>query len=671
MSRTLVVAIVLALAGIAGAEPADADRTLSPYFVVEGAAPRGAPGAGAGIEPMPLERTRADIRVAGVIADVVVTQTYRNDGDRTIDARYVFPASTRAAVYGMKMKIGERVIEARIKEREAARVEYEEARRQGKTASLLEQDRPNVFLMRVANILPGDRIDVELRYTELLVPTEGTYELVYPQVAGPRYVSGRVAHGSHDRFTATPYTHEGAPPAYAFGVHVSLAAGMPIHAIDSPSHEIATAWGAGHTTASVDLDASAPDAGQKDFVLRYQLAGGDLASGVLTFQGASENFFLMMVQPPRRPAPEAIVPRDYVFIVDVSGSMTGFPLDTTKTLMRELLGRLRPTDTFDIELFSGASVTYAPRSVPATKANIDDAIAFLGRTAAGGGTELLPALRAGMKLPAPAGASRSFIVITDGYIAEEPAVFDHIRDHLGEANVFAFGIGSAVNRHLIEGIAKAGQGEPFIVLDERTAAAAAARLRSYVEQPVLTHLAVAFDGFGAYDVQPKVLPDVFAERPVIVLGKYKGTPAGTITLTGESGRGRFVSTLDASAAKPDAGNAALAQLWARTKISELSDFYNEDRNRDAVVALGLQYNLLTRFTSFIAVHQLVRTTGGSTEVAQPLPLPAGVTDQALGIEQGAEPGMLILLALVGLVMAGFTVRARRMACRKMSCRRVS
>jgi Ca-activated chloride channel family protein len=265
-------------------------------------------------------------------------------------------------------------------------------------------------------------------------------------------------------------------------------------------------------------------------------------------------------------------------------------------------------------------------------------------------------------MPKPEGTSRSFVVVTDGYIAEEPAVFDQIRDHLGEANVFSFGIGSSVNRHLMEGIAKAGQGEPFIVLDEKTGEEAAAKFRAYVEQPVLTHVAVKMDGFDAYDVEPQVIPDVFAQRPVIVFGKYKGAPTGTITLTGESGRGRFVSKLDVASSGPDAGNGALAYLWARSKISELSDFYNEDKNHDAVVALGLRYNLLTKFTSFIAVEQLVRTTAGSTDVAQPLPMPAGVSDMAVGgNEQGAEPGLLIVLGLIGGLLLGWHILAKKVA----------
>jgi Ca-activated chloride channel family protein len=239
-------------------------------------------------------------------------------------------------------------------------------------------------------------------------------------------------------------------------------------------------------------------------------------------------------------------------------------------------------------------------------------------------------------------------------------VFDEIRSHLDEANVFSFGIGSSVNRHLMEGVAKAGQGEAFIVEDEQEAAVAAVKFRQYVETPVLAHVAVSFDGFDAYDVQPQKLPDVFASRPVVVFGKYKGTPHGALKLTGDTGNGRFLATLDASAVKPDANNHALEQLWARMKISELSDFYNDEANQKEVTALGLQYHLLTKFTSFIAVQQIVRAATGSVDVDQPLPMPAGVSDSAVpDMAQGDEPPFL--LVMLGAVLAMVVARKRRFA----------
>jgi Ca-activated chloride channel homolog len=623
-----------------------ADKTESPYFVVEGSTP--------GLESLPLESTHADVHIAGVISDVKVTQTYRNDGDRTISARYVVPGSTRAAVYGMKMTIGDRTIVASIKEKEQAKAEYDAAKAAGKTASLLEEDRPNVFSMNVANILPKDRIQVELEYTELLVPTDGVYEMVYPTVVGPRYVSETA---TNTGFAHTPYTHAGAAPQSAFDIHIQLAAGMQIQALDSPSHKLATKLAADQKSATIDLDPSELTANNRDFVLHYALAGKSLASGLLLYQGPTENYFLAMVQPPARPAPEQIPPREYVFVVDVSGSMEGFPLHTAQGLMRDLLGRLRPTDSFDVVLFSGATALYAKQSVPATADEIGKAVAFVDNGRAGGGTELNAAVQTAMSLPKSSDSSRSFVVVTDGYIAEEPAVFETIRSHLGEANVFSFGIGTSVNRHLMEGVAKAGQGEAFIVESDKDAAVAAVKFREYVESPVLTHVAVKLDGLDAYDIQPATLPDVFASRPIVVFGKYRGAPNGTLAVTGRmgaTGAGAFTQTLAMASVAPSADNHALEQLWARMKISELSDFYNDTANQAEVTKLGLQYHLLTKFTSFIAVSQVVRTTAGSVDVDQPLPMPEGVSDQALG--QGDEPP-LPLVAL-GLALALWFARTK-------------
>ncbi|MEZ4364267.1 MAG: VIT domain-containing protein [Kofleriaceae bacterium] len=631
----------------AGADASD--RSLTPYFVVEGER------AGA---QFPLERTDIDAKIAGVIADVVLRQTYHNGGDKPINAQYVFPASTRAAVYGMKMTIGQRVIEARIKEREAARQEFEQAKREGKSASLLEQDRPNIFSMSVANILPGERVFVELRYTELLVPSEGVYELVVPTVVGPRY--GAPAKGAASG-AGVGYLPAGSAPPSPVSVQVAVAGGMPIQSLESPSHPLAMTWAQDRTTATLALKDPA-SAGDRDFVLRYRLSGSELASGLLLYPGDKENFFLMMVQPPQRPAPELIPPREYVFIVDVSGSMTGFPLDVTKRLMRDLLTRLRPTDRFNLLLFAGDSRLYAPESVPANATQIDAAIAYFDAQQSGGGTELLPAMQRALALPAAsAKASRSFVVITDGYISEEPELFEHIRDHLGDANVFSFGIGSSVNRHLIDGVAKAGQGEPFVVLSTDEADRVATKFRDYIESPVLTQVKASFQGFDAYDVAPASLPDVFAQRPVVVFGKWRGAPQGQISLTGVSGRGRFVNTFDVRRHAPQKTNSALRYLWARSKISELSDFSAEDANRDAVVKLGLEYNLLTRFTSFIAVLQVVRTDGRAQDVAQPQPLPAGVPEEAVGMEIGAEPPLLVV---IGLMLAAIAWRSRRRVARR-------
>jgi Ca-activated chloride channel family protein len=344
--------------------------------------------------------------------------------------------------------------------------------------------------------------------------------------------------------------------------------------------------------------------------------------------------------------------------------MEGFPLDTAKKLLHELSAGLRPVDKFNVILFSGASHVWSPRSLPATPQNVQAALADIDHERGGGGTELLPALEQAMSLGTEPGLSRSFVVVTDGYIEADKNAIDYVRAHLGDANVFSFGIGGSVNRFLIEGVAKAGQGEPFVLTDPGAAKDVGGRFRRYVSAPVLTNVRVGYDGFDAYDVEPKQAPDVFAERPVVVFGKWRGSAAGSITVSGVSGTGPYTQRFDVSQTSPRPENAALAYLWARSRIGSLSDFgFGEpgDDTKRAVTALGLEYSLLTPYTSFIAVAERVRNPGApATDVDQPLPLPAGVSASAVGDEsmQGApEPELwLLVLALLAALAAAVLVQ---------------
>ncbi|MFT3663606.1 VIT and vWA domain-containing protein [Piscinibacter sp.] len=635
------------------ADDAQAPQAEGPYFAVAGEA---------GVDALPLKATQVEVRIAGAIADVTVTQRYRNEGRRPIAARYVFPGSTRAAVHAMQVRLGGRVLHAQIEEKQRARIRHDAARREGKTSALLEQARPNVFTMNVANIQPGDDVQVELRYTELVLPTEGRYEFVFPTVAGPRYHRA----GEGNTFPATAHLKEGkeseaSRPAFALRVH--FASPLPVSELRSPSHGIEVA-GEGTAQAEVELnDAGARN--DRDFILGYRLAGERTATGLSLFQGEDgENFFLAVVEPPKAIAPAQINPREYVFVVDISGSMHGQPLATAKTLLRNLIGKLRPGDTFNVLLFSGSSQMLDAAPVPATRQNIERAVAVIDQARGGGSTEIVPALKRIAALPKAADVARSVIVVTDGYVTVENEVFALIRRNLGNSNVFAFGIGSAVNRHLIEGIARAGQGEPFIVTRPELAAAQAERLRKMIDSPVLTNLRARFEGLDVYDLEPaslNALPDVLAGRPVLIQGKWRGEPRGQLVLEGQAATGAHVDVVPVAA--PDAQAGALRQLWARSRIQQLSDqeaLEGGSGQREAITALGLRYSLLTQYTSFIAVDQIVRGSEAAVPVDQPLPLPQGVGNLAVG-EVGAavpstpEPGawlsLLVVLALVGAALA--------------------
>ena len=632
------------------------DKTLSPYFFVEGGDPD--------VDRLPLKDTRVDVAITGVIADITVRQVYENRGQRPLHARYVFPASTRAAVSGMTMTIGDVRIVAKIKEREQAKTEFEAAKKEGKSASLLEQSRPNVFTMNVANVMPGDTILVELKYTELLVPTDGAYEFVYPTVVGPRYSEKPESSAKpEDLFVNTPYTRQGVAPKSEFHLAGVISTGVPFQELTSPTHQL-TVRTSGPGRAELQLADAERLGGNRDFILRYRLAGQKIGAGLLLYQGRDENFFLLMAEPPQAVARDEIPPRDYVFVVDVSGSMYGFPLDTAKKLLGDLVNVLRPTDTFNIVVFESGFEVFSRASVPATTPNLQRALQFIGSKQGGGGTRLLNGLQRAVQLPRERGLSRSVVLLTDGYIDAEADVFDYIREHLDEVNFFAFGIGSSVNRYLIEGVARAGLGEPFIVTKPDDAPEAAEQLRRYIEMPVLTDIDVRFAGFDAYDVEPGKIPDLFASRPIVVFGKWRGAIGGSIEISGHTGRGKFQTSIPVVPANADQSHAALRHLWARTRIANLSDFGPATPSQDRIgeiTSLGLTYSLLTKYTSFIAVHELVRrTSGDADDVNQPLPLPDGVSDHAIGVTSGAEPELIwVMAAAIALLGCIHLLRSRR------------
>jgi len=610
------------------------DKTLSPYFFIKSDDPE--------IDKMPLKSTSVSVKIAGIIADVTVKQVYKNEGEKTIEAIYVFPASTRAAVYGLKMKIGERTIVAKIKERGEAREIYERAKNEGRTASLLEQQRPNVFQMNVANILPQDTIEVELKYTEILKLEEKIYEFVYPTVVGPRYSNIKESEANpSEKWIKSPYFLEKEKPSYTFDLNLTISAGIPIYEVSSPSHKINVNF-ENLEKAKVNLDESEKYSGNRDFILKYKLSGKKIEEGILLYEKEGEKFFLLMLEPPEKVTGLEIPPREYIFIVDVSGSMYGFPLEISKDVIKKILFNLKPSDKFNILLFSGSSYVLSEKSISATEENIKRAISVIDRQRGGGGTEILPALKRALSLPRDENLSTTIIVLTDGYVTVEKEVFQIIRENLNKANLFSFGIGTSVNRFLIEGMARAGMAESFIVTRPDEAEEAVKKFQNVISFPVLTDIKINFNGFYVYDVEPESIPDLFIEKPLYVFGKYKGKPEGVIEIKGIKGDGVFKKSINVYEEEPSKENSALPFLWARHKISILSDYESlarSEENKDQIINLGLKYNLLTQYTSFVAEDSLARNKEGIIEtVNQPLPLPEGVSNYALGC--GAQVAQL-------------------------------
>lgn len=657
----LAVSVLLPLSVGAEAGEGDGDgaeKTLSPYFLI--------PGGEGGTEQFPLKKTSADVAIAGVIAGVKVTQVYRNEGDHPIEAMYVFPGSTRAAVHAMRMIVGKRVIEAQIQKKEKAREIYAKAKEEGKRTSLLEQKRPNVFQMNVANIMPGETVQVELEYTETLPPEEGTYEFVYPAVVGPRYShTPDTPENKEERWVQNPYLTEGSKTPYAFDISVSLSAGMPVSAIFSPSHKVNISY-EDKTSAKISLDAGEGAGGNRDFILRYSLEGGRVESGMLLYEGEKEKFFLLTVEPPKRPEPREIPPREYLFVLDVSGSMHGFPIETAKTLIKNLISGLRQSDLFNVLLFAGDSSVLNESSVPASAENVRTSLRFIDGQRGSGGTEILPALRRALSMPKLENYSRSVVVITDGYVDVEKETFDVIRKNLGKANLFAFGIGSSVNRFLIEGMARAGTGEHFVVLEPSDASTMAERFRKYIENPVLTNVKVDFGGFDVYALDPPSVPDLFAQRPITIIGKWRGSaPKGTIKITGTNGSGKYEKRIESDAVRSAKEHAPLMYLWARHRIATLGDYEalgHNDERRDEITNLGLTYHLLTDFTSFVAVdrEEAPNPGGNGKTVKQPLPLPQGVSNYAVGgsVPSTPEPETWLMIAVLIGIFTRFFLKDR-------------
>lgn len=597
-------------------------NTLSPrFFITKGEA-----------NNFPLALTDIKVNVVGMIADVELRQVYVNNGNDPIEAVYVFPASTKAAVYGMKMQIADRIITAIVKEKQQARVDYEKAKSDGKSASLLEELAPNVFRMNVANILKGDSINVTIKYTEMLVPEDNIYQFVYPAVVGPRYVT---AGSNVELINALNVQTDSRIMPGKLQFNAKISTPVPLKSLKSPSHKMdiitkdnktgrIVQLGRNNSLTTMTLSPKDELSGARDIVFEYILAGPKIESGLLLHEGKDENYFMLMVQPPTDIVIKELMPREFIFILDVSGSMNGYPLETAKNMMNELLQTMRPIDKINVMMFSGGQSVLSSESLSATDETKMKVRDFLNTGYGGGGTELLPALKKAFEMNTDGKLSRTFVILTDGYVTVEREAFDLIRTQLNKANVYSFGIGTSVNRWLIEGMARAGKGSPFIVMNPNEAKKAADKFISYIQSPVLSHINVDYGDLDVYDLDMPSIPDVTGKRPIVVYGKWKGKKTGTVTLKGDAADGAltFSSSVEAAPSIPE--HSALKYLWAKNKIIMLDDEQQTHSIAQAgkpldykkeITDLGLKYNLLTKYTSFIAIDENIRVKKQSIDTS--------------------------------------------------------
>jgi len=585
--RLLFVVACYVMSLAAGVLPVFGPGASSPYFEVW-ASDAEATASNTNTSRMlnfPLQLTKVEATVSNGIVQAKVTQVYKNDGLDCLNSRYIFPLPTGAAISALVMRIGDRTVEGQIRTRAQARDEFETARDKGQSASLLDQERPNVFAMELANILPAETTEVTVEYTETLNPVDGIFAFTFPTVVGPRYGQGW-APGSDTSNLLTQVNVTMLPACLGLDSNLSLAVS---------NGQESTQVGASNMNG--------------DIVIKFWFTKGDVGAQFLLSQREQERYFSLAIQPPQRRLLQdsQIARREYLFILDVSGSMTGYPIDLSKKLMVKLLKEnLREGDSLNILLFAGGqAVLNSEGNVPATKESVDDAISWLDENMrAGGGTQLLPALEKAFRLPRSAKSdSRTIVVMTDGYVTVEKEAFDIVRNNLGEGNVFVFGVGSSVNHYLVEGLARVGYGAPFIVTDETKGDEVVKKLQRYIDTPVLTRLRLTFDGeFKAEELEPPYLPDVFASRPIQVVGKWTGQLSGQVRLTGYLPGGEAWE-YSADVAHMNAREVPVVPLlWARSRIATLADYASLGiNNTEKITALGLKYSLMTKYTSFVAV----------------------------------------------------------------------
>jgi Ca-activated chloride channel family protein len=593
---------------------------------------------------LPLKQTRVKAQIAGLVSTVVVTQEFENPYETPIEAVYVFPLPHHAAVYGMKMMIGDRIVEGIIKPRGEAQELYEQAKQQGKTASLLDQERPNIFTQSVANILPGDNILVELSYFQDLDYEKGQVEFVFPTVVGPRYIpghaSGRTGEGWSDDTTRVPDGSRISPPLLPPGtrsgheieIEVHMDTGVPFRDLETPSHSIQVdRHGPSRATVTLSRRDRIPN---KDFVLRWKTNPEGPLAGWVTHHDDLGGYFLLMLEPEARIPRAETAPREYVFVVDTSGSMNGFPLDQCKRLIERCLKDLDERDSFQVILFAGGASTFAPAPVPATASNIRKAMEYVKAARGGGGTEFLPALEKALKHPLDRDRSRIVLFLSDGYIGYEAQVLKYMNENLESANLFPMGIGTSVNRYLIDAMGRIGKGKPFYLRPDENPDETVGKFFEYVSRPSVTGIEVDFEGLPVYDLWPEKVPDLFAGRPVTLVARFDRGARGKITLTGWLAGRRWEQTLEVELPDEEPANPGLPILWARKRIETLSDRLaigeiQEEEAKERITELGLRYSLMSAYTSFVAIDSEVRNPGGQGRtVSVPIPLPDQVSPLA-------------------------------------------
>ncbi len=611
---------------------------------------------------LPLKHTEAHADITGHVATVHLKQRYHNPYDGRIEAVYVFPLPEHAAVNGFTMTIGARRIHGIIRPREQAEQIYYEARTRGHRAAMLTEHRPNVFTQRVANIAPREQIDIQVRYFHTLRYEDGDFEFVFPMVVGPRHNPP----GTTDGIAAAPAGTTAPSPQPArltylgpdqrsghdIDLHVDIDAGLPIDRIECHTHRVhVDRPRSGRATVRLAGDDRIPN---RDFVLRFRPAGEDVRAMMFAQppradaveRGDDEwGYFSLMLLPPDDTADLPRRPMHWTFLIDASATMNGEPLEAAKTAVVAALHQLDERDTFQIVRFGGRIEQFRPEPIRARNTNVLHAHLWVQRLSAGGGVDMVAAIEAALDVDGhrhtaaaarrrdehAAGRGRVVAILTDGLVGNEAAVLTALHEHLGEARVFSFGIGSAPNRFLIERMARLGRGAVAYVSEARRAEQAMSTFIDRASRPALTDLQLDFGDLPVRQITPQALPELYAGRPVIVSGRFRGggvEPPASITLTARRD-GQSVRIDTPVRWRTDAGRRpGLDAAWARHRIADAHDrALIEGRPVDAqlIETLAMDHALVSAWTAMVAVDGSGRPTGRyGTTLEVPVPMPAGV-----------------------------------------------
>jgi len=586
--------------------------------------------------PLPLKHTDVKGQISGYIATVNVTQQFHNPYEEKIEAVYVFPLPQNAAINEFIMVIGERRIRGIIRERKEAEEIYREARRQGYVASLLTQERPNIFTQKVANIEPGKNIDVNIKYFNTLAYVDGWYEFVFPMVVGPRFNPsgysdgvGAVARGKNGisgQKTEVQYLKPGERSGHDIAVTVDVDAGVKIEEVKCTNHVISKTFAAPEKL-SVKLS-SLDSIPNKDFVLRYKVAGKTVKSALVTHHDKRGGFFTLMLYPPESLSYLKRAPMEMIFVLDCSGSMNGKPIAKSKQAVTRALRKLQPKDTFQVIRFSNNASQFGPDPVPATPDNIHKAIRYVGNLRGSGGTMMIEGIKAALDFKHDPHRFRLVSFMTDGYIGNEIEILAAIHQRLGASRIFSFGVGSSVNRYLLDRMAKLGKGAvAYIGLDD-SAGGVVDLFYERISHPALTDVTIDWGNMQVTDMYPYHIRDLFVGRPVILTGRFKGNSKTTIHVTGKVGDLTQEIAIPVNLDDSAAAHQGIACVWARKKIETLANQATYDNNPDLpeeIKQVALEYGLMSAYTAFIAVDSSRKTTGDhGITVAVPVPVPDGV-----------------------------------------------